>query len=191
MNKYKVILADPPWETTAGPTIGKYKVVEGKQVFHNVNNKSRELSYPTMTVKEICSIPVIECAEKDCHLFLWVTNGHLPNAFDVAKSWGFNYSTTLVWCKNGGALGGTFRISTEFLIYCRRGSPKSINTTMGTWFNVKRLYENGYPKHSNKPYFFHELIEKTADGPYLEMFARRKRENWSVFGNEVENSINF
>jgi N6-adenosine-specific RNA methylase IME4 len=34
------------------------------------------------------------------------------------------------------------------------------------------------------------MIETVTSEPRLEMFARREREGWDVFGNEVENSIN-
>jgi N6-adenosine-specific RNA methylase IME4 len=44
-------------------------------------------------------------------------------------------------------------------------------------------------KHSKKPEFFQDLIETVSDAPRLEMFARRERENWDVWGNEVESSV--
>ncbi len=59
----------------------------------------------------------------------------------------------------------------------------------GTWFNEKREYKNGYPCHSLKPVFFHELIEKVSPGPYLELFSRRERKDWHHHGNEILNSI--
>lgn len=168
-----------------------YKVVDGKQIWNSSHSKSEPLPYPTMSVEEITALPINELANKDAHLYVWVTNSHLPYVFEIIKAWGFNYSTTLVWAKNalGGGLGGTFKITTEFLIFARRNSLKTKEMTIGTWFNEKRNYENGVPKHSLKPKFFHELIEKTSPGPYLEMFARKTYKDWAVFGNEVENSI--
>jgi len=192
MKKYKVILADPPWQQKAGPNLsGGYKVIDGKQVFNNAGTKSEDMNYPTMTLDAIKTLPVPAVSDDDCALFLWVTNAHLPNAFEIIKAWGFKYSTTLVWAKNrmGGGLGGVFRVTTEYLIYAKKGKPKANCTTFSTWFNVKRTYENGYPKNSKKPIFFHELIEATFVGDKLEMFAREQREGWDVFGNEVENSI--
>lgn len=32
---------------------------------------------------------------------------------------------------------------------------------------------------------FLDLVEKRSVGPYLEIFARRTRENWTCWGNEV------
>jgi N6-adenosine-specific RNA methylase IME4 len=191
MTKYKTIYADPPWQIKAGRPIGSYHLEDGKQIWNCSEQKSREVSFDTMSVNQISAMPVKDIAADDAHLYMWATNSHLPFAFEIIKKWGFNYSTTLVWAKNpmGGGLGGSFRITTEFLVFARRGNLKAKATTVGTWFNVKRQYENGYPKHSLKPSFFHELIEKTSPGPYVELFARREREGWDVYGNEVSNSI--
>ena len=56
---------------------------------------------------------------------------------------------------------------------------------LSTWFEVKRPHN----AHSKKPEFFQDMIEKITDVPRLEMFARRKREGWDVWGNEVESDI--
>ncbi len=189
---YSTIYADCPWDLIAGGRkMDGYKIVDGKQIWNSSHSKSEALPYVTMSNEEIKNLPVKDLAHKDAHLYMWVTNSHLPFVFDIIKAWGFNYSTTLVWAKNarGGGLGGAFKITTEFLIFARRGKLKTKEMTIGTWFNVKREYENGVPKHSLKPSFFHDLIEKTSPGPYLELFARRERAGWDVFGNEVENSI--
>lgn len=190
--RFNVIYADLPWDITAGRKLGEYKMVDGKQIFNNAENKnSRALAYPTMSVEEIKLLPVSSITNKDCHLYIWVTNSHLPFVFGVIESWGFKYSTTLVWAKKamGCGLGGAFGITTEFLIFARRGQLKTLSKTVGTWFDRKRQYVNGYPQHSKKPDFFYELIEKTSPGPHAELFARNHREGWDVFGNELENTI--
>lgn len=189
--KYQVILADAPWKTTAGRKLKGYKMENGKQLFIPVSNKSRKLEYPTMTVEEIKNLNVKNITADNAHLYFWVTNSHLPYAFDIVKEWGFTYSTMIVWAKNmmGGGLGGAFKINTEFLIFARKGSLKTAQTNKGTWFNIKRAYENGAPKHSKKPDFFYEMIEKTSHGNKLEMFARRKRDGWDNWGNELVNDI--
>lgn len=191
MNKYSVIYADVPWKQKAGRPLTGYVMEDGKQIFNPLSNKSNDLPYPTMSLEEIKNLPVKDLAADDAHLYFWVTNKYLPDAFGIIEAWGFKYSTTLVWCKNslGGGLGGNYKISTEFLIFATRGSLKAKTQHIGTWFNIKRPYENGKPKHSKKPDFFHEIIEKVSPGPYLELFARRSRENWHIFGNEVESDI--
>lgn len=189
--KYKVIYADPPWKQKAGRKMSGYKIVDGKQIWNSNHVKSEDMQYQTMSIEDIKNLPVSKFADKDCFLFMWVTNQYLPQAFEVVKAWGFKYSTTIVWAKNkmGGGLGGTFRVTTEYLIFAKKGAPVSKVVFPGTWFNVKRTYENGYPKNSKKPDFFYEIIEDISDGPKLELFARNERDGWHAFGDEVKNSI--
>lgn len=190
--KYAVIYADPPWQQKAGRNLsGGYKKIDGKQVFNPASVTSENLPYSTMSVDEIAALNVKSIVAKDAHLYLWVTNKYLLQADKIINSWGFKYSTCLTWAKKpiGGGMGGTFRVSQEHLLFCTRGSLKANTNINGTVFNVKRPYVNGYPCHSKKPDFFIEMIERVSPGNKLEMFARRKREGWDVFGNEVENSI--
>jgi N6-adenosine-specific RNA methylase IME4 len=185
LTRYQTIVADPPWNQKAGPLaggVGEGFVFAGKQV-------SRDLPYPTMTLAAIKALPVAEVAADNAHLYLWATNKYLPDAFEVVRAWGFTYSTTLVWTKNmmGGGLGGAYRVSTEYVLFARRGSLREESTVRGTWFNWKRPYNKaGKPMHSAKPPEFYEMVEAVSPGPRLELFARRKRENWHVWGNEVQ-----
>lgn len=189
---YKTIYVDPPWKTKAGRAFNGYKIVNGKQIFNSSSNKTRDLPYETMSVEEICAMPLGAVCDDNCHLYLWVTNQYLMEARQVITAWGFKYSTTLVWAKNpmGGGLGGAFKITTEFLIFATKGKLPAKDKHIGTWFNIKREYKNGFPCHSRKPKFFSELIEKISPGPYLEVFARINHPGWDVYGNQIENSIN-
>jgi len=89
----------------------------------------------------------------------------------------------------GGGLGGAFKINTEYLLFATKGNLKAEGVHKGTWHNVKREYVNGAPKHSKKPSYFYELIEKVSPGNKIELFARNKREGWDSWGNEVESNI--
>lgn len=40
-------------------------------------------------------------------------------------------------------------------------------------------------RHSEKPDRFYEMVERVSPGPYLELFARRRRYGWDVWGNEA------
>lgn len=87
--KYKIIYADPPWD------YGGRKLVNNQGKGTSINKH-----YPTMSLQDICDLPVESLADKDCILFLWVTYPHLENAFKVIKSWGFKYSTVgFEWLK--------------------------------------------------------------------------------------------
>lgn len=190
--KYSVVYADPPWDQKAGPNLsGGYKVVGGKQVFNAKSSRSEDLPYKTMSVAQIAALDVKNIVAKDAHLYLWVTNKYLLEAAAVIEAWGFKYSTSIIWQKNimGGGLGGAYRISHEQLLFCTRGSLKAKDKIVGTVFNVKRPYVNGFPCHSKKPDFFAEMIDKVSPGPRIELFARTKRENWHSWGNEVESDI--
>ena len=189
--RYACIYADPPWHTKAGRPLSGYKMKDGKQTFQAAGNTSRPLAYPTLTVEQIAALDVKGIAAPDAHLYMWVTNQYLLQAGEIIKAWGFKYSTALVWAKRpmGGGLGGTYRITTEFLLFATRGSLKAKKSITGTWFEQKRKYVNGAPCHSKKPDFFRDMIAEVSPGPHLEMFAREQHEGWDVFGNEVPNSI--
>jgi len=121
------------------------------------------------------------------YLYLWTTNGFLRDAFTVVDAWGFKFSTLLTWCKApmGIGLGGAYTITTEFVLYARRGSLKPLQRWDSTWFPLKRPYnENGAPAHSRKPDGFLDVVEQVSPGPYLEMFARRARLGWDYYGDE-------
>jgi N6-adenosine-specific RNA methylase IME4 len=183
-------VADPPWQVKAGPGPGGYTLNDaGKQVWDGVSRPARSLSYPAMSVDELAAMPVSGVVAKDAHLYIWTINRYVAQTYDIARAWGFEPSTLLVWAKTpfGGGLGGTFGISTEFCLFCRRGSLPALSRVTGTWWNWKRPYdERGKPKHSAKPEAFQNMVEAVSPGPRLELFARRARPGWTVWGNEVE-----
>lgn len=146
----------------------------------------KPLDYATMSVEEIKRLTLHELMDNDCEVYLWVTQKYLPDAFDIFKSWELKYCQTLVWCKMpmGTGQGGVFCPTTEFLLLARKGRMPQFKRIDTTWWQIKRQM-----KHSKKPEFFQDIIEKVTNGPRLEMFARRKRDGWDVWGNEIENSI--
>lgn len=166
--KYDVIYADPPWDVKAGPGWSS-------------NGKSRDLIYPTMTLKQIEELPVNSLCAKNCRLFLWTINKYLPDAFNLMKSWGFKFSTMLIWCKNpnGIGLGGTFSLTNEYLLFGHKGKVEALKRHDTTWFLEKR------GRHSRKPDKFRQLIEQTFNGEKIELFAREKTQGWDVWGDEV------
>ncbi len=165
--RYTTIVADPPWALEWNANVG------------NGRSGRRGLPYPTMTLEEICALSVNDLAERDAHLWLWTTATFLWDAPRVALSWGFRPTYTLTWAKPGIGVGGRFRHSAEFLLFCERGGALPIKRRdAGTWF--------GWPKgeHSAKPDAFYDLVESVSPGPYLEMFARRARFGWDYWGDE-------
>jgi N6-adenosine-specific RNA methylase IME4 len=104
----------------------------------------------------------------------------LPEAFEVLKAWGFRYKTMLTWHKtNRDCMGYWFRVCTEHVLVGARGNIKSFRSMDRT------LFESPRGKHSEKPQAFFDIVEKVSDTARLEMFARRPRDGWTVWGNEV------
>lgn len=180
LKRYSTIVVDPPWR------YGKWGKAS-KPNYEGHIPKESDLPYDWMNVDEIKSLHVGSLANKNCELYLWTTQKYLPDAFDVIKVWGFKYCQTLTWCKKpmGKGQGGVYCPTTEFLILARRGKMPKVERVDTTWWQVSRAWKT----HSKKPEFFQDLIEQVSEAPRLEMFARRERVGWDVFGDEVNNSI--
>lgn len=139
-----------------------------------------------MTTAEIGALPVKEWASKNAHLYIWTINAYIEQTYEIARAWGFKPSTLLTWCKtpNGIGLGGAYSLTTEHILFCRRGTLKAKTRIDTTW----NLWKRG--RHSAKPEAFLDLVEAVSPGPYLEMFARRNRLGWDTWGNECLNTAN-
>ena len=171
---YQCIVADPPWQLSSGP-----------DTFRTKERGNQPLPYAPMTVEAICALEVERLAAPAAHLYLWTTNRYLETAYGVARAWGFQPSTVLVWCKTprGIGLGDTFRQTTEFVLFARRGSLTARRIVDRTWFEWPR------GKHSVKPAAFYDLVESVTPPPYLDLFARRARPNWTVWGAEAPGEL--
>jgi N6-adenosine-specific RNA methylase IME4 len=179
--RYRTIVADPPWRVNTGPSWGK-----GDKAAP-LNAKSHALSYPTLTVEEIAALPVAEWSAPDAHLYVWTVNRYVEDAYGVARAWGFTPSTLLTWCKEpkGIGLGGTYALSSEFIVFARRGSLAASQRVDRNWWLWPRSV------HSRKPEAFADLVESVSPGPYLEMFARRQRLGWDTWGDEALEHVQF
>lgn len=133
--------------------------------------------YPTMSLDELAAMELP--AADDAHLYLWVTNGFIRQGFDLMDEWGFTYKTTLTWCKSQIGMGNWFRNTTEHVLFGVRGKLPTLRNNVATHFDAKRT------RHSAKPDCFYDIVETSSPGPWLEMFARRPRYGWAVWGNEV------
>ena len=177
--KFHTVLADPPWRFTN--RTGK------------VAPEHRRLSrYETMTVDDICQLPVADIVHEPAHLYLWVPNALLPDGLAVMKAWGFNYKSNIVWHKvrkdggsDGRGVGFYFRNVTELLLFGVRG--KSARTLAPGRRQVNMM-ETRKREHSRKPDEQYGLIESCSRGPYLEMFARGTRPNWAYWGRQANDA---
>lgn len=187
---YGVILADPPW---------KYGGTDQFQPEGEDNFRAVRMRYPTMATAAICALPIADLAADDAVLLLWATAPLLRDAFAVIDAWGFGYITKMPWIKLEGDPARTLwgewayrpqygtgfwgRGCAEDVLICRRGKPKPPPAAAAS---VLLLSENF--GHSRKPENLYEYAEHFP-GPYLELFARRPREGWDVFGNQVAGSV--
>jgi len=134
------------------------------------------------------ALPIQSLADSEgCHVYLWTTNKYLPRAFQVLDIWGVRYGQMLVWAKTpmGFGPGGAWAQSTEYCLVGRIGSLKYRRRFDSTWFNWPR---GGPYSHSQKPEHFLDMVEMVSPGPYVELFARRHRLGWDVWGNESANT---
>ena len=145
--------------------------------------------YSTLKLDDIKRIPVSEVAAEKAHLYLWVPNALLPDGLEVMKAWGFEYKTNIVWEKirkdgqpDGRGVGFYFRNVTELLLFGIRGNE---NRTLAPARSQVNLIRTMKREHSRKPDEIFPIIEACSPGPYLEMFARGLRENWTLWGNQA------
>lgn len=177
--KFKTILADPPWRFTNRT---------GKMA-----PEHRRLNrYETMTLADICALPVEGLAADTAHLYLWTPNALLPEALQVMSAWGFTYKSNLIWHKirkdggsDGRGVGFYFRNVTEMVLFGVRGKNAR---TEGPGRRQVNMIETRKREHSRKPDEQYELIEACSPGPRLELFARGERCGWATWGNQAEES---
>jgi N6-adenosine-specific RNA methylase IME4 len=175
--KFSTILADPPWQFTnrTGKMAPEHK---------------RLNRYSTLSLHEICEIPVALAADTPSHLYLWVPNALLPEGLEVMKSWGFQYKSNIIWHKvrkdggpDGRGVGFYFRNTTEIVLFGMRGHMRTLDPGRSQ-VNIIRTMKQ---EHSRKPDELYEIIEKCSPGPYLELFARGTRKKWAAWGNQANN----
>jgi N6-adenosine-specific RNA methylase IME4 len=177
--RFATVLADPPWRFTNRT---------GKMA-----PEHRRLSrYRTMTMEEIAALPVSQVAAPVAHLYLWVPNALLPWGLHVMNAWGFDYKSNLIWHKlrkdggsDGRGVGFYFRNVTEMLLFGIRG--KNARTLAPGRRQVNYMGSQKR-EHSKKPDEQYHVIEACSPGPYLELFARGTRPNWSAWGCEADDS---
>jgi len=175
--RFGTVLADPPWRFTN--RTGK------------VAPEHRRLSrYGTMTVDDICALPVAEMLAPVAHCYLWVPNALLPEGLQVLKAWGFEYKSNIVWHKvrkdggsDGRGVGFYFRNVTELLLFGVRGKNAR---TLAPGRRQVNLVATRKREHSRKPDELFPIIEGCSPGPRIELFARGTRPGWAVWGDQAD-----
>ena len=177
MDKFDVILADPPW---------RYNKIIGQGI--------AEDQYPTMSIEEICAVPIWEVAADNCALFLWTTP---PTIFEYAplvfEAWGFRPVTkAFCWVKAKKSGFGFFYGIGHYTASNTEDCWLGIKGKMPTIGKTTQIIYSPVQGHSEKPSLQYSKIETLYPGMrYLELFARKKRPGWAAWGNEVEPDIEF
>lgn len=177
--RFATVLADPPW---------RFVNKTGK-----VAPEHRRLArYATLTLDEICALPVAQVTEPRAHLYLWCPNALLPEGLAVMAAWGFSYKSNLVWHKvrkdggsDGRGVGFYFRNVTELILFGVKGRNAR---TLGPGRRQVNLLATRKREHSRKPDEQYALIEACSDGPFLELFARGTRAGWASWGHQADES---
>ena len=165
--KFATIVIDPPWDWGD----------EG-----DIDQLGRATpTYGTMSIEDLSELPVGKYADEDCHFYLWITNRSLPKGFGLLEKWGARYITCITWVKPSFGMGNYFRGQTEHMLFGVKGSQSLKRKDVGTVFTAAR----GPNGHSSKPLESYTLIESCSPGPYLELFARCDRDDWTSWGAEL------
>ncbi len=175
--KFGTILADPPW---------RFANRTGE-----VAPEHRRLGrYETLSFDEIANLPVADFADDPAHCHLWVPNALLPWGLNALVSWGFEYKTNLVWHKirkdggsDGRGVGFYFRNVTELALFGVRGKK---TRTLDPGRSQVNFMATRKREHSRKPDEQYEIIEACSWGPYLELFGRGQRKDWTVWGDQAK-----
>jgi N6-adenosine-specific RNA methylase IME4 len=105
------------------------------------------------------------------------------------EAWGFKYKSNIVWHKirkdggsDGRGVGFYFRNVTELILFGVRGKDARTLDLGRTQVNMIQTRKR---EHSRKPDEQYSLIEGCSPGPFLELFSRGARPNWTVWGNQA------
>jgi N6-adenosine-specific RNA methylase IME4 len=170
---FGTILADPPWS---------FRTRSAKGL-----TKSPQAHYECMSMLDLAEMPIADLAAPDCALFMWATFPMLPHALHLMGQWGFRYKSGGAWAKRSPkdkswafGTGYIFRGAAEVLLVGTRGTPKWQSRS------ERNLWVAPIQAHSVKPDCVHEAIERLSLGPRLELFARRARPGWTVWGDQLD-----
>ncbi len=177
---YRLIYADPPWTY-------RDKCRGGE--------RGAGFKYPTMTVADICRLPVWELADSEsCLLAMWWVPTQPVEALKVVEAWGFRFMTMkgFTWHKTNPkkgnsalGMGHMTRANSEDCLFAVRGRlPERVDASICQHVTAPR------GRHSAKPEEIRDsLVALLGDVPRIELFARSSAPGWDCWGNECNSSV--
>jgi N6-adenosine-specific RNA methylase IME4 len=198
--KYEAIYADPPWRFTNKKTGGSLK-------------SGAAAHYETMTVNEVCELPVPDIAAENCVLFMWWVASQPEEALRVVKVWGFELKlmTGFSWmkitknAKPHFGMGFWTRAGSESCLIAVKGKPKRANGSVRSvvvqpgedenrieledllsLVPAGEIFGSQVRKHSKKPDEVRDrIVTLCGDVPRIELFARERYVGWDSWGLEL------
>jgi N6-adenosine-specific RNA methylase IME4 len=173
--RYRVLMADCPWRYDDSGVIAGSAYARA------------ESAYSTMSIEDLCALPVEAHLMPNAVAFLWVPVPLLfehPGPREVVEAWGLTYKSHRIWDKVTGMPSNyAQQITHEVLLICVRGDGKPEEPTP---HEPSIFRERVRGEHSEKPNgYLRQWIEKHwTIGPYLELFGREPVEGWSVYGDD-------
>ena len=174
---YDLICADPPW-----------KQKKGGRKAARPKSSGGALAYRTISMEEIKGHleRATALCEPDAVLFLWTIDKYLFEAQRMAEELGWKLHARMIWNKVTGIPAAfTVRFGHEYLLYMYRGKlPPVARDERG---KIHTVFTERVRRHSQKPEISFEIMERLyPDARRLELYARREREGWDCFGDEIE-----
>ncbi len=177
MRKYGLIVVDPPWPM--------------KKIKHCSHSaEALKMPYKILSVDKIKKLNVARIAADDCWVFLWATQKFLFVAREVLEAWGFTFLAVGSWRKTWGVSAGMalfgFHYNVEFFLVGYNKNKPPIwpsRRLVPLAFSAKNI------RHSQKPDKFYRLIAALSTRR-VDLFARKNRVGWHVWGGEVDASKN-
>lgn len=188
LSTYPVLLIDPPWQFR----VWNEETGQGR---------SAESHYDTVTLDDLCALPMHQLMAKDCAVFLWATWPTLVEAIELGEAWGLTYKTCAFnWVKLNKmqrdtpflGMGYWTRANSEPCLLFTKGSPRRRSLDVpqmlidweGGLFETETI-ATPIGRHSEKPQAIYQRIEALVPGPYCEVFARQRRAGWTSLGDEL------
>ena len=167
--RHHCMMLDPPWPQDTDVHR------------HSKGDKRRRKLFDTMSVPDICKVPIRSWAAPDCHVFTWATQVSIQWVFDVLKRWRVRYRFTITWDKNRGIGTQHLYRDSEFLVYGTLGRYTGPDRTLRSIYRI--------PAHGlvfgEKPQEMYDIIADATPGPHIDIFARQLREGWNAYGTEL------
>lgn len=176
--KFQVIIADPPWQFN-----DKLKM--------SATKRGAESNYSILSLERLCELDIKSIIDDNAFCCIWVPNVLIEDGLKVLKAWNFEYKGLYGWGKVSSrsgkvhfGMGHYFRSSFEIALFGKRGKIQVDNKSQRN-IEVDNFDIDDPQKHSKKT----EKLQDSLDLMFpnankLELFARRKRENWECVGLE-------